>query len=193
MKQNLTNIFKGILLLTIGIAILSGQNGEKIELKAGDPAPTFYLRDLDNEDFFIRDYCGEELRQPWKHREKHVVILSFFASWCQPCRQEIPLLHEIKDKYKDENLKIYLIDVGEKKDLVRKFVSQQGYKLPILLDIYSMVSAKKYGVYSLPHLFVIDKDGIIALNKTGFHDKESFTQVMDSTLNQVLPEYSSTK
>ena len=120
-------------------------------------------------------------------------MLSFFATWCQPCRQEIPLLHEIKEKYKDENLKIYLIDVGEKKDLVRKFVSQQGYKLPILLDIYSMVSAKKYGVYSLPHLFVIDKNGIIVLNKTGFHDKESFTQVMDSTLNEVLPEYSSTK
>ena len=65
MKQIPTNISKGILLLTIGIAILSGQNGEKIELKAGDPAPTFYLRDLDNTDFFLRDYCGEALRQTW--------------------------------------------------------------------------------------------------------------------------------
>ena len=83
--------------------------------------------------------------------------------------------------------------MGEKKDLVRKFVSQQGYKLPILLDIYSMVSAKKYGVYSLPHLFVIDQNGIIVLNKKGFHDKESFTQIMDSTLNKILPEFSATK
>ena len=85
-----------------------------------EKAPTFYLKTIDGKDFYLRDFCGK-LRQPWKNKTQHVLVISFFATWCLPCMKEIPELERIADKYKDENVKVLLVDVKEKKELITQF------------------------------------------------------------------------
>ena len=63
-KNVMTRIFIVVILLTL--VPLMGDGLDTLKVKIGDDSPAFYLRTIDNEDFFIRDYCGEKLRQPWK-------------------------------------------------------------------------------------------------------------------------------
>ncbi|MBN2708740.1 MAG: TlpA family protein disulfide reductase [Calditrichaceae bacterium] len=169
------HIFISVIAMTLLFNLLSAQTTDSTlnTLKTGSDAPNFYLKDIQNNDMFLRDYCGAELRQPWKNKTKHVVILSFFATWCAPCLIEIPYLEDIQNKYADQPVKFFLIDVGEKKPEVESFLKQKGYKLPVLLDIYKMVTVEKYKVSSIPQLVVISKEGKILLIKNGFKDKES--------------------
>ena len=132
----------------------------------GDLAPIFALRDLQDNDVFIRDYCGE-LRQPWKNNEPQVVLLSFFTTYCQPCLKEFPILIKLSQKFIHQNLKILLVDLKEDKKRVQKFATEQGIKLPVLLDRYGVV-AKKYGVTSVPRIFVINEQGKLIWMTKGF-------------------------
>ena len=184
----MTNKLATFLLLLIALAFIYADNGKQgnIGLQVGEEAPTFYLRDLQGNDIFLRDFCGKALRKPWKNKEKYAVVLSFFATWCVPCQKEIPLLHEIQQKYKDKNLKIILIDVGEKKEKVAPFIKEKGYTLPVLLDKYNVVAKKKYKVFALPHLFIIDQNGIIRLVKLGFKDREHFEKIVIPVLDSLL-------
>jgi thiol-disulfide isomerase/thioredoxin len=154
----------GIFLL--GYGDIYPQIDKKDTLKVGSVAPTFFLQTLSGDEFYLSDYCGK-LRQPWKSNKQYVVILSFFATWCQPCLKEIPELEEVAAKYAGKNLKVFLIDVNEKAEVVGPFVKKQGFKLPVLLDAYSVV-AKKYGATKLPRYFLIDKNGKILLMGEGY-------------------------
>lgn len=152
----------------------------------GEPAPTFYLKDLQNNDTFLRDFCGPKLRQPWKNKQKYVVVLSFWATWCGPCQREIPVLQEMMKKYENYPVKTFLVNVGEKPEKVGPFVKKKGFQLPVLLDRYSMVSTKKYGVTTLPRLFVIDQMGKIRLVNEGFTDATHLQNSLGKTLDQLL-------
>ncbi len=143
---------------------------DEVNLNVGDPAPTFVLRDLQGKDFFLRDFCGKKLRKPWINKTKYVVVLSFFTSYCQPCKKEVPELQDIARKYSSKNLKIFLVNLKEEPELVKKCIKERGYTLPVLLDRYGM-TAKKYGVSSVPRIFIIDKDGNLAWMTKGF-DKQ---------------------
>ncbi len=96
------------------ISTLSAQYSLNLN-KVGEISPTFYLKTIDREDFYLRNYCGK-LRQPWKNKTQHIMVISFFATWCVPCMKEIPELEKIADKYKDKNVKVVLIDVQEKRN-----------------------------------------------------------------------------
>jgi len=137
-------------------------------LKIGDPAPTFVLKDSSGADIFLRDYCGS-LRQPWKNKTKHVVMLSFFATWCQPCLKEIPELEKLAVEFRGQNLKIFLIDLKEQREPVQKFCRENNITLPVLFDKYGVV-AGKYQATSLPRLFVIGREGRIVWQSTGYQE-----------------------
>ena len=98
-------------------------------LRIGDQAPSFSLPDLKNQYIFLRDFCGEKLRKPWKNKTKHAVVLSFFATWCGPCKREIPYLEKLMNQYKDKPVKFYLVDVGEDPSKVKPFVKKSKVKI----------------------------------------------------------------
>lgn len=184
-------IKKNILILILLSILFSGLFAGKATvspLKIGDKAPTFYLKDVNNNDVFLRDYCGEKLRKPWKNKEKYVVVLSFWATWCGPCQKEIPVLQEIMDGYAGQKVKAFLIDVGEKKEKVAPFVQKKKFRLPVLLDVYSMVSTKKYQVPALPRLFVIDQNGIIRHTEEGFNGEQHLRMELKTVLDKLLAE-----
>ncbi|MBL7074847.1 redoxin domain-containing protein [candidate division KSB1 bacterium] len=183
---------KWLLLMLVWLLFVHGgwaeEKSEEKGPKEGEEAPTFYRQTLDGKDFFLRDWCGKELRQPWLNKEKYVIVLSFFATWCVPCQREIPELEKLSEKYRGKNVKFYLIDIQEGKRKVKRFVKAKGYKFPVLMDRYGAVK-ELYGAATLPRLFVIDKQGIIRLINKGFGENaEEILKKIEDTIDATLAE-----
>ena len=81
-------------------------------LKAGDLAPMFVMRDIvTGEAVYLRDYTGKELRNDGKKNKiRHAVVLSFWATWCQPCKEEIPQLAKVALGFKGMPVKFFLVN-----------------------------------------------------------------------------------
>jgi len=173
------------LLVLVGFTMVFGQSSPAGTIVIGDEAPTFSLPDLEQNYVSLRDYCGEKLRKPWINKEKHVVLVSFFATWCKPCMAEIPHLERLAKEYAGKNVKLFLIDVGEDLQKVSDFVSSKNIELPVLIDRYQTV-AEKYDALTLPRLFIIDKEGVIQKEKKGFSDPEKFVQEMTDLIDGLL-------
>jgi len=183
-------IRSAILLLLFTVTFITAQDkSAEDSLKVGDPAPTFSLPDLENNYVFLRDYCGAELRKPWINKTKHVVVLSFFATWCAPCKKEIPFLEKLMDEYEGKPIKFYLIDVGEDPEKIRQFINKSDVRLPVLIDRY-MRTADKYGATALPRLAVIDKEGRIIKLERGFSNGPEFISGMRALLSRHIVESS---
>ncbi len=152
--------------------IASGQKDSV--LNVGDAAPNFYLKFLDDEEFYSKDYYGDTRSMPKARKERNNIVFSFFASWCGPCRKEIPELEKLQEKYPD--VRIILINVAEDKAKVMEHLKTTPIKLPILLDIYGKTS-EKFNVKDkgvalavLPTLVMIRKDGTLHFYKKGYHE-----------------------
>ena len=111
--------------------------------------------------------------------------MSFFATWCGPCKKEIPYLEKLKGEFKGKKVKFFLVDVGEEREVLDEFLTQNKIDLTILHDRYQQ-TAEKFGADSLPRLVVIDKEGTIQLIKRGFKDGESFLKEMRTLINKLL-------
>lgn len=133
------------------------------EAKAGErpalgvAAPDFTLAHLDGGDVTLSS-----------HKGKDVVILDFFASWCGPCRQAMPVVHEIAEAYAGKNVKLYAVNVREQPEKVKQFLASAKLEgVPVLLD-KSGEAAGNYGAQSIPRLVVIGKDGTVQSIHAGF-------------------------
>ena len=148
------------------------------EIKVGDDAPTFFVRDLAEKNFFLSDTL--KLGKP--------TVLSFFATWCVPCRAEMPELDTLSQSYSDINF--YLVNVSgltqgkakmkEDPEKVKMMVDKLGVSLQVLMDKYGKV-AEKYEVKSLPRLVVIDQKGIVHYIHDGYApgDENKLKEVLD--------------
>jgi len=148
------------------------------ELKVGDDAPTFFVRDLAEKNFFFSDTL----------KTGKPAVLSFFATWCGPCRVEMPVLDTLSQSYK--NINFYLVDVSgltqgkskmkEDPEKVKNMVNDLGITLQVLMDKYGKV-AEKYGVKSLPRLVVIDQKSKVHYIHDGYapDDEKKLKEVLD--------------
>ena len=142
------------------------------DLKLGDDAPTFFVRDLSEKNFFLSDTL--KLNKP--------IVLSFFATHCIPCRAEMPELDTLSQGYEDVNF--YLVDVsGKIKEdpvKVKELVTKLGVSLQVLMDKYGKV-AEKYGVKSLPRLVVIDQKSKVHYIHDGYEpgDENKLKEILD--------------
>ena len=132
------------LLLLVSACLPAGGVGSS----KGDVAPDFSLPALDGGAQNLRDYRGQ------------VVILNFWASWCAPCRAEMPDLQVAYTELRDKGLVVVGINQSERGEKVRSFVQEFGLTFPILLDEDQTVG-HKYGVRGLPTTFIIDGGGVI--------------------------------
>jgi thiol-disulfide isomerase/thioredoxin len=160
-------------------------------LKVGDPAPTFVMRDIISGDpVFLRDYAGTTLRRASRNRARQVVVLSFWATWCEPCKKEIPLLMKMADEFAGRPVKFFLVNTLEQakeptytEDSVKAVINARGYTLPCLVDAIGRV-ADSYRVRSLPALVVIDKEGVIRRISRGLED--GFESSLRTLLNNFV-------
>ena len=94
-----------------------------------------------------------------------IIVLNFWATWCPPCRQEMPELEKFARQYSNK-VTFYAINIQEPHDTVTEFLTQNQYTMKVLSDKDGEV-AKKFRVNSIPTTLVVDKQGIIKYRKSG--------------------------
>ncbi len=122
-------------------------------------APEFALADMDGVLHRLSDYRGQ------------VVIVNFWATWCPPCREEMPSMQRAWEQIRDEDIVILAIDVGEDEDTIFTFTADYPVEFPLLLDLDSRV-IQEWPVRGLPTTFIIDPQGRIAYRAIGTRDWE---------------------
>lgn len=135
----------------------------------GHPAPDFTLTDLEGNRVRLSDYRGK------------AVFLNFWATWCPACREEMPDIEAVYQKYKDKDAIIIGIDIMESKAEVLSFVQENGYSWPFVLDTTGEV-ANRYRVTALPTSFFLDGEGIIRTINIGAMSQ----QAMEGRLNSAM-------
>ena len=136
----------------------------------GNPAPDFQLSDLDGKTVSLSDFQGKP------------VLLNFWASWCRPCRTEMPYIQQVYEEWSDKGLVVLAINIGESASRVEEFLQRYNLYLPVLLDIRQVV-APKYNIIYIPATFLIDQDGIIQDKKIGpFQSKEEIEEMLSKVI-----------
>lgn len=133
------------------------ERGEQSEL-VNKPAPTFDLPTLGGQQVALADYHG-----------KKKLVLSFWASWCGPCRMEMPVLRQFYEQQRknSDRFEILAISIDDERAPAEKFATEMKLPFPVLLDL-SNRTAKAYEVDAIPALFVIDENGKVIYGQTGF-------------------------
>jgi len=121
------------------------------------PAPDFSLTGLSGRNFSLSDYRGK------------VVVLDFWATWCDPCKEEIPHFIEMQSKYASQGLQVLGISMDDDEPPVRQF--QQQFKMNYPVALGNPKLADQYGgILGLPITFVIDRNGRITARHVGATD-----------------------
>ena len=159
-------------LLGPGAGIARGQVQPIIRfVKNPDPAPQFEMKDLEGKPISLEEEKGK------------IVLLNFWATWCGPCRAEVPDLIELQKKYKD-NLEIIALATEEDDTAeVQKFVKKSGinYHVGMATDA---IALKYGGIPALPTSFVIDPQGRVVQKHVGLNDPTIYELEVRALLNQ---------
>ena len=117
--------------------------------EVGKQAPDFTLSAFDGTSYTLSELRGK------------VVLVNFWATWCPPCRAEMPSMEKLNRLMEGENFVILAINVEQNgRQAVGRFLESSPHSFPVLLDEQAVVQ-KRYGVYKFPETFVVRKDGII--------------------------------
>ena len=150
-----------------------------VTFSAGDAAPEIKVKDLDDKDVTLADYKGK------------VVLVNFWATWCDPCRVEIPWLIEMQNKYSAKGFTVLGIAMDEEgKQVVAPFVAKERYdvsgqKLPMNYPIVignENVAEKFGGLLGYPTSILISRDGKQIKRTTGLISYEETTKLIEGAL-----------
>ena len=139
---------------------------------AGKPAPDFTLESLDGKNIQLSGYKGQ------------AVLLNFWATWCGPCKIEMPWFVELQKEYGPQGLQIVGVAMDDtSKDDIAKFVKEMGVNYPILLG-KEAVGEQYGGVNVLPTTFFIDREGKIVAREFGLQSRSVFVENIKKSLGQ---------
>ena len=146
----------GAVLAVAALGTMNMFTGSQV-LRSGDRVPDFTLVNLDGDRVRFSDLEGQ------------VVVLNFWATWCPPCRREIPLLDTVQTEYKSRGLSVVGLNVGEDPEAVRRFIESMGVEYPIWVDGpdkqmgYDSTQGihRRFGGVGLPTTIFVDPAGIV--------------------------------
>jgi peroxiredoxin len=178
-------IFIVVCATALGFSAFAENADEGKLLSAGTAAPSFSLPSLSGDRVSLSTYCGETLSKLYVNKIRHTVILSFWATYCKPCQKEIPEIQVFAEKHKKDNVLVLCVSIDkEGSAVVEPFVKEKNYTVQVLLDPYAKTS-ERYGVKSLPALFVIDTMGIIRFSSRGYDEKNPLGPKLEKILKAV--------
>jgi thiol-disulfide isomerase/thioredoxin len=153
--------------LAASLLLLSCSDGSSAGQAATAPGAKvdFRLPSVDGRTLGPKDFGGQ------------VVVVDFWATWCGPCRLQAQILEPVYRDYKGRGVQFLAANVGEEADTVRKFLKNQPFPYPVLLDSNQSV-AGDLGVLALPTLLVIDKKGKISYFQSGIADGDTLRQLI---------------
>ena len=132
--------------------------------------------------FALTSYAGEPMSLA-AHRGK-VVVVNFWASWCYPaCYEEAPVLERNWRAYRERGVVVLGVDIQDKPDAAKKFISDFSLSFPNALDPSGKVSVD-YGVYGVPETFFIDRRGRIRAKHVGAVTDEAFRREVERLLSE---------
>ena len=166
--------------LIVGLAIVScGASSEPSEsaiaqaasdAEQREPAPDFSLRDANNHEVKLSDFQGK------------VVLLNFWATWCGPCKIEMPWFVEFQRKYRDRGFSVIGVAMDEEGwNVVRPFADRLKLNFPIVIG-NDEVADKYGGIAALPTTYIIDKQGKVALMHQGLTSKGDYEDEIEQLL-----------
>lgn len=109
-------------------------------------------------DFALTDVSGKEVRL--SALRGHPILLTFWASWCEPCKAEMPEIQKAYERHKDRGFVVLAVNFGEKSEKAKTFTEARGLSFPVLVDRRANV-ASQYSVVSLPVSLFIDSEGVV--------------------------------
>jgi len=166
-------VFAVVVILAIGAYLVTRHSSRTAELTRSNIgathsfAPELLLTDLGGQKLELSSYRGK------------VVILDFWATWCEPCRTEIPRFVELQNEYRDQGLQIIGISLDDDPKPVRGFYQQFKMNYPVAIGDANL--AERYGgILGLPVNFVIDREGRIHAKHVGEVDISLIEQEINS-------------
>lgn len=175
------------LLLLPGRAAAQATGLEVESLGVGQKAPTFAMKQMGKADYaFSRDYFGElRTEAKMKGLTPKTVVLSFFASWCHPCGEEMPVLTRIAKENAGKDLQVFFVNLGEEDATVQTWLQKHPeISGTVLMDPYAQTT-KVYGVDALPRTIIIDSEGTVRYIERGFETEGYYTKITEA-LGKVL-------
>ena len=162
-----------MLLVILAASILSAPGSVDAAPQIGHPSPNFK----------VISTSGQTISQ--ENYRDHVLILDFFATWCQPCRQSIPHLVEMNRKYGKQGLQVLGLSVDEEGERVVKTFTDE-FRVNYPLALVGDSTTVDFGVRSVPIMYVIDKKGKIAEVYRGY--SHEIARSLELTIKRLLAE-----
>lgn len=168
---SVTGIFLAILLA--GLLLTRGDATRdflaKSTIEAKEPAPDFSLELFDGSTFQLSDHRGKP------------ILINFFASWCVPCKEEIPVLEMIGQEYSLKGVVFLAIAVNDSEEKARAFLGEHGLSFAAGIDKTNSVQ-EAFGLYGVPTTYFIDKEGITNYLHAGIVTEELLRHELDKLL-----------
>lgn len=168
MKQTTVRIMKALLLAAcVSVA------GPASAVELNQPAPDFTLKSLSGKNLKLSEMAGK------------VVLVNFWASWCDPCREEMPLLNALHNKYEPLGFTVLGVNVEEDVAGALTFLKNVPVDFPVLLDSSNRVS-KQYQVIAMPTTVMVDRDGKLRYLHKGYKsgDEAKYRQMVKTLVRE---------
>lgn len=157
--------------LLLGFAAAFATQAGAVSLQ--ETAPDFTLKSLEGSNLRLQEYRGQ------------VVLINFWASWCGPCRQEMPLLDRLHHRYEDTGFAVLGVNVEGEFGPAQEVVQKTNVTFPILIDDGQKVS-EMYKLKAMPSTVVVDRDGVIRYIHHGYKpgDEAKYVEVVKQLIRE---------
>ena len=133
----------------------------------------FTLLDLNKNEVSLSDFQGK------------IVVLNFWATWCPPCKEEIPDFIEVNDLYKDKNIQIIGVSIDTDLKALEDFVEEFGIDYPTLIDGTIDKIGPVWGVRAIPTTFFLNENGEVIFKNIGMMTKEQLIEILDDIISVI--------
>lgn len=165
-------ILLGVLLLAAALILLTlPEHGKVVPPVVGKPMPDLNLTGLDGRPVNLSDYKGKP------------VLINAWATWCPPCRAEMPDLQALYETYRTSGFTVLALNAGEPQPQVRDFVTQNGFTFPILLDPNS-ATLDALGIFDFPTSIFVGPDGLVKIIHIGLYTPQALQMEIVPLLKQ---------
>lgn len=142
-------------LSTVFFAVLLLATTQVSAVEIGKPAPDFTLKSMAGKNLSLNEQRGK------------IIVINFWASWCGPCRKEMPVLETFYGKYQDLGVSVWGVNVEQESQAGRDFLADLTLTFPIFFDETNTISAT-YQVEAMPTTVIVDRDGLVRYSFKGY-------------------------